>query len=209
MKNDYKPIVTLILIGLNVIVYIAECLHGNPEDVNNLLNMGAAYTPYIAGNGEWYRLFTSMFLHFGIEHIASNMIALIAVGQYIEWYFGTVRYLVIYFVAGLTGNILFLIVEIFTRDFAASAGASGAISGLFGALIILAIDPRTKRVFSLPRILFGLVLLLIPSFGGTSVNIIAHFGGIVGGFITALIFYLFMRNKNTYIINENDEVPLE
>ena len=203
VKDSYKPKITLILIAINAIVFLIECAHGDSNDAEVVLNLGATYTPYIFENGEWYRIFTAMFLHFGVEHIAGNMIALLAVGQYIEWYFGTVRYLVIYLISGLLGNLLFIGYEVLTvSDFAVSAGASGAISGLFGAFVILALDPRTRKYFSMPRILVGLALLLIPSFGDHSVNIIAHLGGIIGGFITGYIFYKIMQTKNSYILEE-------
>lgn len=194
MQKNYKPILTIALIAINVLVFLLELSRGDSMDPNVAIDLGASFTPYILENGEWYRLFNSMFIHFGIEHLGSNMIALIAIGQYVEWYFGRVKFLIIYILSGLVGNLLSMGVELFfTHNYFVSAGASGAISGLFGAMIILAIDPETKKIFSLPRAIIAMILLIVPGIGNTGIDVMSHIGGIIGGFITAYIFYLFRK----------------
>ena len=90
--NKYIPVITIMLLIANSLVFIVQCILGGSENTDVLLKMGAAYTPFILENGEWYRLFTAMFLHIGVQHLLYNMLALFAAGQYIEQYFGKVRY---------------------------------------------------------------------------------------------------------------------
>ncbi|MBR6401921.1 MAG: rhomboid family intramembrane serine protease [Eubacterium sp.] len=202
-ENDYttlesqeKPYVTYALLIINVLVFIAEMINGGAENTQTLLNMGAEYWPSISEDGEWYRMFTSMFLHIGIDHLVGNMICLIAIGPNVEHYFGHVKYTIIYLLSGLCGSFLSLLVELFTMNFYVSAGASGALSGLFGAMIIFSMDPATKKYFSKYKIIIYLALLLIPGFGPNRVNIMAHLGGIIGGFIIAYFFYYTKKKKN-------------
>ena len=97
---------TIILIALNVLMFLLESLAGGSEDIRVALRFGAYYAPYVLGDGEWYRLFTSVFLHFGPEHLGSNMLSLYVLGSFVEQYFGRLRYLVIYLISGLCGNLL-------------------------------------------------------------------------------------------------------
>ncbi|SER00335.1 rhomboid protease GluP [Lachnospiraceae bacterium NE2001] len=191
--EDYKPIMTFILIGLNAIVFILETTSGGSENIDVLLKYGASYAPYIFEDGQWYRIFTCMFVHIGIEHIASNMICLIAVGQYVENYFGRVKYIVIYVLAGLVGSILSLMVDMSTGNFAVSAGASGAICGLIGTLIVLALDPETRRIFPMYRVIIAIILVMVPSKEG--IDVAAHIGGLLGGLATGYTFYYFDKSK--------------
>ena len=195
LGTDEVPYITYILLVINILVFIGEMVSGGAENTDTLLKMGAQYWPNIGENGEWYRIFTSMFLHIGIEHLVGNMICLIAIGPNVESYFGHIKYIIIYIVAGLCGSLLSLTIELFTLKFYVSAGASGALSGLFGAMIIFAIDPATKQKFSWYKIVIYIVLLLIPGLGAHKVNVVAHLGGIIGGFILAYIFYLTKRSK--------------
>ena len=201
--NKYIPVITIMLLIANSLVFIVQCILGGSENTDVLLKMGAAYTPFILENGEWYRLFTAMFLHIGVQHLLYNMLALFAAGQYIEQYFGKVRYIILYLLSGIAGNVLSLIIELrFSHIFAVSAGASGAISGLFGAMVILALDPKMRKTFPLPRVLFGLLFLLLPGNDSDNINIIAHLGGMICGFIIALVYY----KTSSFSI---DESPLE
>ena len=202
MIKEFKPIFTYILIAVNVFVFFLETMQGGSENAELALKFGAQYTPYIAEKGEWYRMFTSTFVHFGIEHLLGNMIALLALGNHVEFFFGRVRFLVIYFISGICGSLLTLVYEMHTLEFAVSAGASGAISGLIGTMIVFAIDPALKREFPLRRVIVGIVLVLIPM--KSNVNIMAHLGGVIGGAITAYTLYYFMKKNGTFIEKVND-----
>ncbi|MBR3042288.1 MAG: rhomboid family intramembrane serine protease [Eubacterium sp.] len=189
-ENEFKPIVTFIILGLNILVFFIEvALHGE-DDTKIILKMGGAYTPYILENGQWYRLVTSMFLHFGINHIVSNSIALVAMGQYVEAYFGRIRYIIIYLLSGICGNLLSMYMDLKKGSFPVSVGASGAICGILGAMIIFAIDKRTRKTFPIPRIIFALIMVLLPGFGDSSIDAYAHLGGVISGFIISFLMYL-------------------
>ena len=191
--EKYRPYVTIVLVAINVIVFLLETLSGGSEDNEVLLKYGAQFAPYIFDDGQWYRLFTSMFVHIGVNHIFNNMISLIVVGQYIENYFGRIKYLILYIVSGLAGSFLSLVKEMHTESFAISAGASGAICGLIGALIVFSIDPETRRIFPLRRVIVCIILVLIPA--ASNVNVTAHIGGMIGGAITGYTMYYYSKYK--------------
>ena len=105
-----------------------------------MLDCGAAYTPMIIEGGEYYRLFTCMFLHFGIEHLLNNMLVLFVLGSRLERVIGKIwNPLIIYIVGGLLGNVISVLVELKSMDFAVSAGASGAVFAVMGAMIYIVI----------------------------------------------------------------------
>ena len=137
VKN--KNICTISLIVVNIAVYIVISMMGDPYDPVFMIHHGAAFTPFIIENGEYYRMFTSMFLHFGVEHLINNMIVLGAIGMHLEPHLGKVKFLVIYMLSGLAGNGLSLVTDILSNSYPASAGASGAVFGIMGALVIVVI----------------------------------------------------------------------
>ena len=98
------PCTTYILLAANLIAFFASELLGGSEDYNTMLRLGAASAPLIKG-GEYWRLFTSMFLHFGFMHLANNMIVLFALGENLENVLGSVRYALLYLAGGLAGNL--------------------------------------------------------------------------------------------------------
>jgi len=191
--NKYIPIVTYTIIGLNILVFFLETISGGSENTDVLLKYGASYAPYIFEKGQWYRIFTAMFVHIGFEHIASNMLCLVAIGQYAENYFGRFKYIIIYIIAGIVGNVLSLFLDMKTGSFPVAAGASGAISGLLGTLLILALDPETRRIFPMYRVLAAIVLVMIPYKEG--VDVAAHIGGLLGGLAVGYTFYYY-KNKD-------------
>ena len=131
-----KPVITYLLIAANVLLWLLETVAGGSDNIDVAMKFGALYTPYVMQYGQWWRLITSMFLHFGIDHLASNMISLGAIGPYAEWYYGRAGMLVLYFAGGISGNLLTIAVENRSGDYGISAGASGAIFGLVSIFII-------------------------------------------------------------------------
>ena len=93
----------------------------------------------IIQGGEYYRLFTCMFLHFGIEHLLNNMLVLFVLGSRLEQVIGKIKFLLIYLIGGVLGNVISLLIELRTQDFAVSAGASGAVFAVMGAMIYIVI----------------------------------------------------------------------
>ena len=101
MKERPKEIMTITLIGINILVFIVLTMIGRTEDGYFMLQHGAMYEPYIIENQEYYRLFTSLFLHFGISHLLNNMVLLWALGSIFEKEAGKIRFLLCYFISGI------------------------------------------------------------------------------------------------------------
>lgn len=190
MRQKPEAICTAALIVINVAVFFILTLFGNTEDAVFMLEHGAMYTPYITEGHEYYRIFTCMFLHFGITHLLNNMVLLGALGWNLEQEIGKIRFLIIYFVSGLAGNILSLFYDFALEQPAVSAGASGAIFGLMGALLFAVIANRGRLGRLSGRgMLFMVVLSLYYGFTSTGVDNFAHIGGLAAGFIMAAILY--------------------
>lgn len=181
-----KNIVTNIIIGINIIVFILEVyLSNSMENINSyVLWILGAKENYSIFNGEYYRLITCMFLHGGIMHIIFNMYALYSIGSIVEIWFGKIKYIVIYFISGIMGSIMSLY---FSESM--SVGASGAIFGLLGCVLVIAIKFRGRigKDFLINiagvigiNIFIGLKAIDIDNFG--------HIGGLIGGIVITLIF---------------------
>ena len=144
-----------------------------------MLAHGAMYVPYILENGEYYRLLTSIFLHFGFQHLFNNMVMLLMIGWNLELEMGRVRYVITYFVSGLAGNILSGFLDIRLQDFAVSAGASGAIFGITGALLYVVVCNHGRLRDISGRGMFVMIAIsLYFSFSSTGVDNAAHVGGL-------------------------------
>lgn len=147
------------------------------------------FPPDILEQGEYYRLFTSMFLHFGAEHLLFNMLILIFAGDMLIWQLGWLKYLLIYLGGGIAGNLLSLAVSMKTETYAVSAGASGAIFAVIGALVFLVIRKKGKVENLNGRGICAMaVLSLIQGFTDSGVDQYAHLGGFIGGFLLAAVF---------------------
>ena len=190
MKNRPEAICTVSLIVINVIVFLILTLLGDTGDGLFMLQYGAMYEPYITQGHEYYRLVTSIFLHFGIEHLLNNMVMLGALGWNLELETGKIRFLIIYFVSGIGGNLLSLFWNQMQGQYTVSAGASGAIFGLMGALVYVVIANRGRLGRLSGRgMLIMVILSLYFGFTSSGVDNIAHIGGLVCGFISAVILY--------------------
>lgn len=189
MGEQKKPIITIILVVLNIVVFLNLSFQGSTEDVYHMLEHGAMYVPYVEEHGEYYRLITSMFMHYGFEHLFSNMVALFAMGTYLEPAIGKVKFLLIYLLGGLAGNLSSMWWEYKTYDFVVTAGASGAVFSLTGALLGLAILNNSRVAeLSKTRIMASIGISLYIGFSGSDINNAAHIGGLLFGFVMAVLF---------------------
>lgn len=178
----------LLMVGINIVIFVIMELYGDTEDAAYMLKWGAAYTPWIL-EGQWYRLFTSMFLHFGISHLVNNMVLLLFLGDTLEELVGKWRYLLIYLGGGLIGNVVSFAVDCRTGGMAVSAGASGAVFGVIGALLILMIKHRGRiREMTLSRLVFMIFLSIYHGFQSTGIDNAAHIGGMLGGILLGFFF---------------------
>jgi rhomboid protease GluP len=182
--------ITPILVALNVAMFLAMCIGGMniiTPDGETAVRWGSNFGPMTIG-GQWWRLFSATFIHFGIIHLALNMWALFQNGRTIERLFGSTRFLLLYVFAGLTGSIASLL----WNPLVNSAGASGAIFGIFGGLLAFVINPRNdvpKEVMSEHRnstLLFA-GYSLFYGFAHSGIDNAAHIGGLAGGFLMGLL----------------------
>ncbi len=188
--------VNLLIVLINSIVLILFSVLGSTRDVYFMAAHGAAYTPLILGAHEYYRLVTSMFLHFGPEHLVYNMILLIFMGDVLEKTVGKFRYLLIYFGGGILGNLATVWVDTITKDYAVSAGASGAIFAVIGALIWIMLRNGGKlEGYSRQRLLLMAALSVAEGFTTTGVANSAHVGGLAAGFLLAVLCCRGVRQK--------------
>lgn len=186
MENIFsfgKPFLTYLIIFLNVVYFFYIEMNGDSTSIESLIQYGANYNLAIIMDGEWWRLVTSMFIHIGFLHLALNMLAVYYLGNAIEKIFGSTRFIFIYFIAGLGGSLASLA---FSPSI--SAGASGAIFGLFGAFLYFGIIH--KRLFFQTigtSILLILAINLVIGLSIEHIDMAAHLGGLIAGFLAAAI----------------------
>lgn len=177
------------LAAANILVFIWLSLKGSTLNTSFMLEHGACYTPLIL-EGEYYRLFTGMFLHFGLVHLLYNMVCLVALGDLLEKEAGTLRFLAIYLLGGVAGNLLSLALDLqgFRGGYAVSAGASGAVFAVIGGVLWIVI--RRKGQFgriSLQRMMLTVVLMVLQGFTESGTDNAAHVGGLVAGLVLAAL----------------------
>lgn len=178
-----KPIVTYTLIFINILIFMAMYLFGNgSEDSLTLLTFGANYRPLILEFNQYYRLITSSFLHIGILHLLFNMYALYIIGAQIENFYGKFKYLIIYLGSAIFGSLL----SICFHD-GISAGASGAIFGLLGAMLYFGYHYRLYLGNVLQSQIIPIIILnLFLGFITPGIDNACHVGGLISGIFLAM-----------------------
>lgn len=190
MGND-KPVVTTILIALNVIMFLLSVF-----DYSFVINTFANYYLNVK-NGEIYRLITAAFVHANVLHIFFNMYALYALGPQIEKFYGRKRYLLIYLGSALLGSLLSVVL---TNN--VSVGASGAIFGLFGAMLYFGYKYRaTLDGFLRSGIIPVIVINLLLGFMIPGIDIYGHIGGLLGGLVLSYAFGVVNKENKKDKIN--------
>lgn len=178
------------IILLNILVFLLVEFTGSWEDVNHMLRWGAAGTLDIMQQHEYYRLFTAMFLHFGIQHLGNNMLVLLFIGDCLERNLGKIRYGLLYLLGGAGANLLSLFHELYSKEYVVSAGASGAVFAVIGGLLYIVIRNKGHiENFSSRQLLILAFLSLYHGLTSTGVNNTAHLGGLLCGFLLGILFY--------------------
>jgi membrane associated rhomboid family serine protease len=183
LATGHSP-VTYALIAINVAVYLVTAEQGAGLDSpgGSLYVRWILFGPFVP-HGGWYRLVTAMFLHGFLFHIAINMFSLWIIGRYVEQYLGGVRYLGLYLVSGLAGSAGALVQSPLTPV----VGASGAIFGVLGALLIIEWT-ATGRLAG--NAMTWIVINLVANFAfngfGGNISIGGHIGGLIGGILVTL-----------------------
>lgn len=206
LMRGRRPVATYCLIAVNVAIFLlmigtsganalSTVLHGGPVADTTVRTWGAE-SPSLIEHGEWWRLFSEMFLHASLTHIVFNMASLLAVGTLAERLYGSGRYLAIYLGAGLIGSIVSYSFAVAQGNLnVLGVGASGAIFGIAGALLTIRFQPSELipaplryRVSSAmaPLVLISLVLAAVTPYVDNS----AHVGGLIGGMILSFVFRL-------------------
>lgn len=187
--TSMTPVITYVLIGINLLVFALQM--ASPE-----LERALAIWPPAVADGEVYRLLTSAFMHFGLTHIAFNMLALFFVGPPLEIALGRVRFIALYLLSALGGSVL---VYLLTFN-ALTAGASGAVFGLFGATFVvgkrLNMDTRSVLMIIALNLVFTFVYPLITS---QNISWQGHIGGLVTGAVVAAALAYAPRQQRTLV----------
>jgi rhomboid protease GluP len=185
-----RVLVTPAIIGINVVVFIMMVANGvdfMSPTVENLIAWGADFGPRTT-NGEWWRLLTATFVHIGVLHLGFNMWVLADVGPLVERLVGNAGFLVLYLASGLLGSLA----SLYWNPLIVSAGASGAIFGICGALlgfVMLRSDSIPKERLSKLRnsIVVFLGYNLLYGLTRDGIDMAAHVGGLVAGFVGGLL----------------------
>jgi len=197
VEEIFKPkknVVTLSLVGINVIVYAIMILFGQYD---NIINEFALYGPFVVKFHEYYRLITCAFVHANILHLLFNCYALYVIGSQIENFMGRIKYLIIYFVSAITGNLFSMLL---TNG--ASVGASGAIFGLMGSLLYFGYHYRVYLGTVLKSQIIPLIIInLIIGFMNSGIDNFAHIGGLIGGALATVAVGVKYKSTKFEMVN--------
>ena len=180
-----KAYITFALVAINCIVFVILEIMGDTQNSEFMASMGAVWPPYILEQGQYWRLLTATFMHFGFDHILNNMLILICAGMILEDALGHLQML-------------------HSGDYAVAAGASGAIFGIIGALLWIVIVHKGRyETLTGKGLLFMIVISLYYGIHSGGVDNWGHVGGLIMGFLMGILLY---RKKPKYIDFE-DENP--
>lgn len=189
-RYSQRVIATPVLIALNVLVYLVTATQAQnlmDNQSSPLFQYGQLFAPSVGFDGEWWRLFTSGFLHYGLIHIAVNMFSLWVIGRDLEILLGKVRFLAVYLISMLGGSAA---VYLFSDPGVPTVGASGAIYGLLGALLVAVLRLKLN-----PAMVIGTIVLnLAITYAIPGISLFAHLGGLVIGAV-AMVAILFAPAK--------------
>jgi rhomboid protease GluP len=185
-----RVFVTHIIVAINVAIFLLMSLTAGgffSPSIATMIRWGAGFGPYTT-NGQPWRLFTEMFLHFGVIHVGMNMFVLWQGGPLVERLFGNFAYFVIYIFSGLCGSFL----SLYFHPYSVAAGASGAVFGVYGALLGFLCVQRGMVPPAILKSLFNaagmfVVYNVIFGFMVRGIDMYAHGGGLVGGFLLGML----------------------
>lgn len=185
---------TYALIFLNIFMFLLLEFNGGSTNIETLIAYGAKYNPAIM-SGEWWRIISSMFLHIGALHLFMNMLAIYYLGTAVERIYGSTRFIFVYFLAGIIGSL-----TSFAFNHHVAAGASGALFGLFGALLYFGVVHKQLFLQTMGKsVIFILLINLVFGLMVPQIDMGAHVGGLIGGFIGATITSLPLKKRSTRV----------
>lgn len=182
------PVITILLLVANISVFIVTEFTGD-----FITDAGGSYGPLIINEHQYYRIITHFFIHFGFDHLFNNMVSLLLLGYSLEEILGRGRFLLLYFLSGIlagVASLAYTTICLPPEDAPLSCGASGAVYGLMGALLVILIFERQGQMRGqVPRYLLFLGLSLYSGIVDRSIDNAAHIGGFIAGVIICLIMY--------------------
>lgn len=183
---------TVLLVFFNIVIFLICTFTGNL-----LYNKGAFYVWSVITDKEYYRLISAVFLHYDIQHIFNNMILLFFVGRIVEKQMGHIAYIFVYLFSGVSGNIVSALWELQTGQYSVSVGASGAVFGLTGALLILVLFHKGKvEAIRWQGVVCMIMLSVYNGITAKNINNAAHIGGLIAGILVTTVIELIGRIKN-------------
>ena len=204
-----RAALNMLIIVINILVFLWLELKGSTMDAQFMYEHGASFPIAVIEQKEYYRLFTSMFMHFGASHLFNNMLVLFFLGDNLERAVGKIRYLFIYLGSGVIGAIVSAIAMYKSGDYGVGAGASGAIFGVFGALFFLVLYHRGRMEdLTVKRLGVFILMTLYSGFTSTGVDNYAHVAGLLSGFLLALLIGR-RKRKGVYRTERTVESPYE
>lgn len=196
-KKNGLPWVTIILVVVNAVVFLlADLVFFRKQDM--FVYYMALNPALVLEEGEYWRLFTSMFYHFNIEHIMFNMLMLYFAGAFLEPFFGRIRFFILYFASGLLADAASIIYNSVivseNAETVFAAGASGAVYGLLGAFsVVLVLSRKTLPVEERRRVPLMIFFLLFGNIFSKNVGHAAHFGGFFAGALLGAGYWLYLQ----------------
>lgn len=185
-----KPIVVGTVIAINIIVFVILEVIGDTTSSEFMLMHGAVYPDNIYFQGEYWRMITAPFMHFGLQHIMNNMIVLGCSGVILEDAIGHIKFTILYLIAGIGGCALSYLQMLYSGDYAVSAGASGAVFGIIGALLWIVIRNKGRyETLTGKGLLFMIALSLYYGISNGGIDNWGHIGGLIAGFLMSIILY--------------------
>ena len=188
-----RPLVSGTLVAINVIVFVACSFTGDL-----LYGMGRMTAYHVLQKGEYGRVLWAMFLHGDVGHIFNNMLLLFFMGSMIEKEIGHIRFGIVYFLSGISGNLLSLFAKVMNNDISGSIGASGAVFGLDGVLLALVLfSGKSMENITPARVVLMILYSLYSGFTGGNIDNAAHIGGLIAGFIIGSVMCMIQHRKQT------------
>ena len=189
MKDLKQAPVNHIIILVNIVIFLMVEITSSWENADHMLRWGATGTLDIWENHEYYRLFTAMFLHFGLQHLGNNMLVLLFIGDCLERNLGKIRYGLLYILGGAGANLFSVFQEIRAHEYVVSAGASGGVFAAIGGLLYIVIRNKGHiENFTSRQLVILAFLCLYHGMTSAGVNNTAHLAGLILGF--ALAFFM-------------------
>ncbi len=187
-----EKIAIISIVAINIFLFIISVFC---DDL--LYNECAFSLRYLLRGRQWWRLITSMFLHADADHLAGNMLMLYIAGELVEKYMGKARFAILYFFSGISGSLLYALYEFTTGRYVDSIGASGAVFGLIGALLVIVVRNGGKYAdITIGRMAFMIAYMIYIGFRTSNVNNAAHIGGLLGGIMLTTFYMLFSNRRS-------------